>query len=202
VPADPAVWLAATQMTQTEVSLRLARFLHAEGLSASDVDVALTGYELTRHERPRFPVVRFLTERGFARCQGGEEWRGAYRLSGATHGLRLHSEPDAGDVVARLASGERFIAHVSRGLLADSRSPAEHKLLRGVLGRAITFEHTEPRDVQVVAVPRSKRFRLLAARWRGAVGVARAGVHILTVDRAGTVDGLPATLLPSMKATH
>src|SRR2546423_9461250 len=59
-PADPAVWLASNHMTQTEVSLRLAHYLIAQKLVTTDITVALTGYELTRQERPRFPVVRYL----------------------------------------------------------------------------------------------------------------------------------------------
>lgn len=83
---------------------------------------------------------------------------------------------------------------MSAGLLADSRSPAEHKLLRAAIGRAITFELAEPTDVMAAVVPRSRRMRELAVRWRAAQGVSRAGILILTVDRAGMVDGLPQEL--------
>jgi hypothetical protein len=43
--------------------------------------------------------------------------------------------PDDGDVVARLGTGRRLVALVSAGLLADSRSPAEHKLRETVARR-------------------------------------------------------------------
>jgi hypothetical protein len=189
-PPDPAVWLEANKMTQTEVSLRLARYLIAERMVASDVDVALTGYELTRQERPRFPVVRYLTERDFVRRSRSKDWRGDYKLNGAEHALHLHSQEDAGDVVATLVSGRRLVAHVSRGVLDATRSPAEHKLLRGALARTLTFA-AERSDVLAAAVPRSKRFRELAVRWRVAEGTIRAGILILTVDRLGVVDGFP-----------
>jgi hypothetical protein len=39
-------------------------------------------------------------------------------------------------------------------------------------------------------VPRSPRFRTLATEWRDTPAVVRAGLLILTVDRAGNVDGL------------
>jgi hypothetical protein len=191
-PTDPAVWLASNRMTQTEVSLRLAHYLIAQKLVTTDIIVALTGYELTRQERPRFPVVRFLCERGYVPQQQRDDWRGTYLLKGASHCLRLSDERESGndaDVVATLSSGRRLVAHVSRGALDATRSPAEHKLLRGALGRAVTCESAEANDLLAAVVPRSKRYRELAERWRVAEGVTRARVLILTVDRAGSVNG-------------
>jgi hypothetical protein len=70
---DPDPWLKASEMTQTEVSLRLARHLLAQKLAGSDVSVALTGYELTRRVPARrghgvalallFTICRGSTER-------------------------------------------------------------------------------------------------------------------------------------------
>src|SRR4051794_37323591 len=60
--ADPAVWLASTYMTQTELALRLARHLITSRLASGDVQVSLTAYELTRRGKPHFPVERFLVE--------------------------------------------------------------------------------------------------------------------------------------------
>lgn len=193
---DPKVWLAAHRMTQTEVSLRLARWLLDHHLVATEVSVALTGYELTRRDKPRFPVERYLAERGLRRADPGGEWRGAYSLDAVPFALRLHDDPREGDVVATLATGRRFVAHVSAGLLEPTRSPAEHKLLRGALARALTFEGSLPGDCPAAVVPRSSRFRKLAARWRATDGVRRAGIHILCVDRAGTVEGWPDDAAP------
>ena len=189
---DPAVWLAANRMTRTEASLRLARYLLAERRVASDVAVSLTGHELTRRERPRFPVVRYLAERDVVHRDRTDDWRGTYLMKGATHALWLHSESAGADVVATLASGRHFVGHVSAGLLDASRSPAEHTQLRSALARAFTYELAEPDDLAAAVVPRSTRFRALAVRWRAALGVSRAGILILTVDRAGAVGGLPA----------
>jgi hypothetical protein len=191
LPADPAVWLASNKMTQTEVCLRLAQYLLARRLTTTDVNVALTGYELTRRDRPRFPVTRFLTERGTQPKRLTDGWRGNYLLKGGAHALRLTNEPGIADVVTTLTSGARLLAHVSRGLLESSRSPAEHKLLRGAIGRAITCESAGPFDLLAAVVPRSKRFRELATEWRASEGARRARLLILTVDRAGNVDGLP-----------
>jgi len=193
---DPADWLAPHHMSATETSLRLARWLLARQLVVSDIDVALTGYELTRRDIPCFPVQRFLAERSVARLDEGaeEDWRGRYLLHGAAHALRLHSDRDEGDVVATLANGRRLVAQVSRGVVGETRSSAEHKMLRGVIGRAVTFEHYEPSDWGAAVVPRNARFRQLASRWRRTQLMERSGLLILTVDRAGMVDGFPLEL--------
>lgn len=44
-------------------------------------------------------------------------------MNGAVHPLRLHAEPDAGDVVTTLASGRRLVAQVGRGHLEATRRP-------------------------------------------------------------------------------
>ena len=197
---DPADWLAPHHMSATETSLRLVRWLLAEKLVISDIDVALTGYELTRRDMPRFPVERFLAERSVTRLDRGagdrDDWRGRYLLRGASHALRLHSDRDEGDVVATLVNGRRLVAQVSRGVVGETRSPAEHRMLRGVIGRAVTFEHYEPNDWGAAVVPRNARFRQLAARWRRTVPMERSGLLILTVDRVGMVDGFPLELRP------
>ena len=110
---------------------------------------------------------------------------------GSDHALHLSDATECPDLIATLTTGQTLKAHVSRGLLASTRSPAEHKLLRGAIGRAITCESAEPGDVLAAVVPRSRRFRELAVRWRAAEGAVRCRLLILTVDRAGTVDGFP-----------
>jgi hypothetical protein len=194
---DPADWLAPHHMSATETSLRLARWLLAGKLVVSDIHVALTGHELTRRNTPRFPVERFLAERAVSRLDRGaqDDWQGRYLLQGASHALRLHSDRDEGDVVATLVNGRRLVAQVSRGVVGETRSPAEHRMLRGVIGRAVTFEHYEPSDWGAAVVPRNARFRQLAARWRHTPPMERTGLLILTVDRVGTVDGFPPELM-------
>jgi hypothetical protein len=195
---DPADWLAPHHMSATETSLRLARWLLARKLVVSDIHVALTGHELTRRNTPRFPVERFLAERSVSRLDRGAEddWQGRYLLHGASHALRLHAVRDEGDVVATLVNGRRLVAQVSRGVVGETRSPAEHRMLRAVIGRAVTFEHYEPSDWGAAVVPRNARFRQLAARWRRTQLMERSGLLILTVDRVGMVDGLPPDVTP------
>jgi hypothetical protein len=189
-PKNPAVWLQANLMSRTEASLRLARYLLHNRLTSSDVHVSLTGYELTRREKPKFPVVRFLSERSCVREGLGDDWCGIYRMKDVDHDLILDSAPRTADVTATLLSKDRLVAHVSRGTLKSSRSSAEHKALRAVIGRALTFEHYQPTDIMAAVVPRSPRYRALAARWRQIPPIVRTGLLILTVDRSGRVHGL------------
>jgi hypothetical protein len=189
-PKNRAVWLTANLMSRTEASLRLARYLLHNRLTSSDVHVSLTGYELTRRWKPKFPVESFLRERLCVREGVGDDWRGTYAMKGADHMLTLDSAPRTADVTATLLSNDRLVAHVSRGTLKPSRSSAEHKALRAVIGRALTFEHYLPNDIMAAVVPRSPRYRALAARWRQILPIARTGLLILTVDRTGRVHGL------------
>jgi len=189
-PKNRSVWLTANIMTRTEVALRLARYLLHNRLTSSDVHVSLTGYELTRRWKPKFPVESFLRERSCVREGLGDDWRGTYTMKGADHVLTLDSAPRTADVTATLLSKDRLVAHVSRGTLKSSRSSAEHKALRAVIGRALTFEHYLPNDIIAAVVPRSPRYRALATRWRQLLPIARTGLLILTVDRTGRVHGL------------
>ena len=200
-PTDHNVWIADNHVTGTELSLRLALYLLEKNLVISDVHVALTGYELSRNCSPRFPVASYLCERGFAPVQQAlRDWRTTYMRrhpptpyatkDDAGFAIELSNSAATPDLVARLTSGATLRAYVSRGLLVSTRSPAEHKLLRGAIGRAITCESAERGDILAAVVPRSKRFRELAVRWRQTECALRARLLILTVDRAGNVDGL------------
>src|SRR3954464_8338798 len=91
-PPDPAVWLARNRVSQTEVSLHLGRTLLKSPIIDSNVVLTLAGYELTRSERPQFPVTRYLTEDlGFApKVNRPKKWVGHYALPGVDRRLVLH----------------------------------------------------------------------------------------------------------------
>ena len=200
-PTDHNVWVADNHVTGTELSLRLALYLLDKRLVSSDIHIALTGYELTRQCAPRFPVASYLADRGYApRHQARIDWRTTYTRQhpptayptkkDAGFAIELSDNAGTPDLVATMTSGATLRAYVSRGLIVSTRSPAEHKLLRGAIGRAITCESAERGDILAAVVPRSKRFRELATRWRQTECALRARLLILTVDRAGHVDGL------------
>jgi hypothetical protein len=189
---DPSVWLAQHRMSQTEVGLRVGAFLLSSGLATTTVVVLLAGYEMTRRERPQFPARRFLTDRlglttDIADASG---WRGTYYMKGRPHPLSLDWDKHAGHVATFLPSGQRLVVFVTAGLLRESRSPAEHTRFWRVLGRAIASPLTDATDLLAVCVPRSERYRKLAAEFRQAEGIVRSRLSVLTVDRTGYVDGL------------
>ena len=181
--------LSAVRMTQTEASLRLAISLLERRLTTSDVEVALTGGELTRKNKDYFPVRSFLRAQGFDTVTRGRDWRDTYTSDQTTFALVLHKRLGRGDVVTTLADGRRFAAEVCGGPLTETRSSTEHRLLRGVIARALTAEYAEPNDLMVAIVPRSERFRALAKRWRELPRVANTGIAIALIDRIGTIDG-------------
>lgn len=188
---DSREWLNAGRMSQTEASLRLAMSLLTRKLVASDVVVALTGGELTRARKPRFPVAAFLESLGFTETGEHPDWRGLYTSPAAEYPLDLHNRLGVGDVVAQLKMGRRLYAEVTGGPLKPTRSPSEHKLLRRTIGAALTAEHAFPDDIVVAVVPRSERFRELARSWRPLPRMCKADISIVIVDRAGTVTGCP-----------
>jgi hypothetical protein len=189
---DSRVWLKPNRMTQTEASLRLAVSLLNRRLVESDVIVALTGGELTRASKPRFPVIAFLRTLGYKPADEHTDWRTIYTSEKAEFGLRLHNRIGEGDVVAQLRSGNRLAAEVCGGPLEPTRSPTEHRLLRAVVARALTAEYSRTDDVLVAVVPRSERFRALARRWEELPRVAGTGISIVLVDRLGQARGCAA----------
>jgi hypothetical protein len=191
--AEPDVWLAQTRMSQTEVSLRLGRFLLRSPMVASNVVVTLAGYELTRQEQPQFPVMRYLTERlGFApKVNRPYKWRGHYALPGIERRLVLHLDPSFGHVCVRLATGNRLIVFVSGGTMGSKRGSSEHRTIHSTIGRAVVWGGARATDEIGICVPRSGRFRRAISEYRKADRVQRLGIHLLTVDRVtGDVSGL------------
>jgi hypothetical protein len=191
--ADPAVWLADTVMTQTEVALRLARHLIVSGVACSKVMVTLAGSELTRRENPQFPVDRFLTEHlGFSAGKlRKDSWEGSYMMKDRPHALvLLDRDRLEGHLTTRLANGERLIALASRGHISTVRGSAEHKCVQSAIGRAATRDCRAP-DVLAICVPRSKLFSKAVRVFREREGVKRLRLHLITVERHGAdVDGM------------
>jgi hypothetical protein len=203
--ADPAVWLADTVMTQTEVALRFACHLIISGVACSKVMVTLAGSELTHRENPQFPVDRFLTEHlGFTRRRlRKDSWEGSYIMKDRPHALvLLDRDRLEGHLTTRLANGERFIALASRGHTATVRGSAEHKCVTSAIGRAATWDCRAP-DVLAICVPRSKLFSKAVRVFRERPGVKRLRLHLFTVDRYGVdVDGMEGLAAQSRSRTH
>lgn len=190
---DPADWLADPCMTQTETALRLARALIVSGVAQARVVVTLAGNELTRRDMPLFPVDAFLIERlGFrAKRVRRNSWEGAYSMEGQRHSLvLLDRDRFEGHLTTKLGGRRRLVAFVTRGHIAGTRSSGEHKWVRGVIGRAATWD-AKPFDVLAVGVPRSAHFSKIVRTFREREGVRRLRLQLLTVDRhSGDVGGL------------
>lgn len=190
-------WQSPERMTHTEVSLRFAMYLVDRVGGAREVRVGLTAYELVRKDAPRMHLAGFLEPRGFDLTGHVRDWRGRYERRGSRTPsgtpptiVELHDRAGEGDVVARFHDGRRLIAEVSGGPVQPTRSPTEHRILRSVIGRAVTTECAMPRDVICAVVPRSERFRDLIRAWRSAQRLAASGVQLVMVDRIGQVHGL------------
>lgn len=184
-------WLKSERMSCTETVLRVAQQLIAHGLVSGDISVALGGTEVTRADRASFPVEEFLESFGFKKADAeSANWRGSYIEGKSQRSISLHDRSDVPQLVAPLARGGRLLLEASAGRLHPTKSPVEHKLLFGLIGRALCYEDVDSGDVLAIAVPRSPRFRQLIARFRKSPRLERTALVYYLVARGGDIDGL------------
>jgi hypothetical protein len=181
--------LADEKMSEAEVSIRLALYLLREQLTTSEVEVAIDGAQVQTGGTVHFELAKFLGSVGCS-PRGVASWQGHHSVSGCRAGIRIHSTPGRGDVVAKLQTGQTLRAECKKGPLLRSKSSQEYPLLREAIGQLMTVEQVGANDLLAVAVPYSVKFADLAARWRNAPLIRRLGLQLLTVDRAGGVSGL------------
>ncbi len=188
----PELEMSATQMSEAEVSLRLAIHLVISGQADSDVAVALDGAQVKIGQKQHFDVPGFLSSLGWMRkpTEDATRWQGTYCNSSATQNIVVHSQSGRGDVTATLASGESLVVEAKKGTIFRCKSSSEYRLLREALGQLLTLEAVPENSVLAVAVPHGERFVALAERWRQAPLVRRSGIRILTVSQTGDVFGL------------
>jgi hypothetical protein len=177
------------RMPEAEVSLRLAFWLVERDFAGEGIEVAIDGAQVRTGENVHFNLVDFLRAAGWAKECSSEEWQSTYKREGSAVALKVHANPGKGDVVARLRSGFTLRAECKKGPLSQSRRSEEYPLIREALGQLLTVEEVGDKDILAVAVPHTEKFAELALRWRKAPLVKRLGVRILTVARAGNVDG-------------
>jgi hypothetical protein len=184
-------WLKAERMSCTETVLRVAQQLIAHDLVSGDISVALGGAEVTRADRASFPVEEFLESFGFKKGDPeAANWRGSYIEGKSQRSILLHDRSDVPQLVAPLARGGRLLLEASAGPLNPTKSPVEHKLLFGLIGRALCYEDVDAGDVLAIAVPRSARFRQLIARFRKSPRLERTALVCYLVARGGDIDGM------------
>jgi hypothetical protein len=178
-----------TRMPEAEVSLRLASWLIREDLVAGPVEVAIDGAQVQTAGVVHFDLPAFLLRCGWVKVGSAAAWQCVYAHSEHPIGLRIHSTPGKGDVVAPLRAGGLLRVECKKGPLERSKSSQEYPLLREALGQLLTIDEVQTSDILAVAVPHSPKFAELAARWRCAPLVRRFGIRILTIDSAGGVTG-------------
>lgn len=187
--------VTAQRMCQTEVALRLARCLAESSLMDRGIHVVLGGAEVNRRgDDTEFPVARYLSRWGFSRDRSRRgvqpPWIGFYTNKRTSRKLLLNFNRADTHLMAFFATGQRLIVHCTAGNVGATRSPAELHDLNRAIGRAIGWYGTQAEDVIAVCTPRTERFRKLAAERSQFVGVQRAGLRFLHVDRGGTLTGL------------
>lgn len=179
------------KMPEAEVSLRLAAWIIDQGIADGKVEVAIDGAQVQVRDTVHFDLTGFMGQAGWSKQVVGSAWQ-CYWVNPNKHvGIRIHSTPGQGDVVAKLRSGHTLRAKCKKGPLTRSASSQEYPLLREALGQLITIGEVSEKDILAVAVPYSAKFNELAERWRKAPLISRFGISILTVDQSGSVLGFP-----------
>jgi hypothetical protein len=144
-------------------------------------------FPLRRNTIERCPTLSVSANRGALQAA---TWRGSY-IEGKSHrSISLHDRTDVPQLVAPLARGGRLLLEASAGPLNPTKSPVEHKLLFGLIGRALCYEDVDAGDVLAIAVPRSARFRQLIARFRKSPRLEKTALVSYLVARGGDIDGM------------
>lgn len=178
-----------TRMAEAEVSLRLAEWLIKNKLVTAPVEVAIDGAQVKTGDLIHFDLPGFLLRTRWEKVGTAAAWQCSYVHPDYATGLRIHSRPGKGDVVASLCEGGVLRVECKKGPLERSKSSQEYPLLREALGQLLTVKEVQPSDVLAVAVPHSAKFSDLASEWRKAPLIKKFGIRILTVNQAGEVYG-------------
>lgn len=189
------------RMCQTEVALRLGRHLAESPLLEGDVYLKLGGAELKRrHDKPFNPAT-YMSRWGYTKDAGRAEadppWIGFYSHKRHARKLLLNFDKFDAHIMAFFKGGRRLIVHCGGGDLEGTRSPAEVHEVHRMMGRAVGWHGTKLDDVIAICTPRTERFRKLTAEKSDSIGVKRAGLRFLHVDRGGGVMGLGEDLIGS-----
>ena len=178
------------KMSEVEVSIRLAIYLVKSGKVDSPISIAIDGAQVKTSGTVHFAMSEFMCSQGW-NVDGapGSRWQGVYKHREYQWSIQVHSNAGQGDVTARLRSGHMFVAESKKGPLVRARNSSEYPLIREALGQLLTMESIPDNPFLAVAIPAGERFMELAARWRNAPLVHRAGIHLLTVSQDGDVQG-------------
>lgn len=185
------------QISEAEVSLRLAFFLLDRNLTRSDVSVAIDGAQIKTGKEIHFDIRGFLARNGYQQEGKDSRWQGRYRKPGDCFSVVVHCLPGKGDVVATLYNGRILRAESKKGPLAGSKSSPEYPLMREAIGQLMTLEEIGESDFLVVAVPESAKYRKLIDRWGRAPLIERLRIQFITVDARGLVRGLNIEMPPN-----
>lgn len=185
----PEIQLSDTQMTEAEVSLRLATYILQLPGASNSVDVALDDQHRISAGKIIFPIAEFLIAEGWTltKPQGKQPWQGVYERG--DHSILLTPESRGGDVVATIG-GRRLRAECKKGPLVKTKGNPQNKLIHEAIGQLMTVETVDATDVLVVAIPQSAPCRAKVV-WEQRPLMRRIGILLALVGRDGTVEGLP-----------
>jgi len=182
--------LPEEKMPEAEVTLRLAIALIENDHVFGDVQAAIDGAQVKTGNTVHFPIVEFLNANGWESNSQNDRWQAKYSNFKYQASIIVHSSAGEGDLVADLKIGRKLRVESKKGPLKRSKSSQEYPLIREAIGQLVTVEHASPTDLLAVAVPKSEKFESLAEQWRERPIMKSTGLHIITIGRDNSINGL------------
>lgn len=178
------------RMPEAEVTIRLVMFLIENSHTDEDVVCAIDGAQVKVGATIIFPIVEFLSSKGWSVSNQGEKWQCSYIHREYSRKIVIHSSAGEGDLVSNLNEGTTLRVESKKGPLKTRPGSQEYPLIREAIGQLMTTEHVDDNDLLAVAVPESPKFLDLAIQWRSRPLMKSAGILILTISRNDQVTGL------------
>ncbi len=178
------------RMPEAEVTLRLAMFLIENAHTNEDVVCAIDGAQVKVGSKVIFPILEFLSSKGWYRPSGEGRWQYGYKNEDYEQKIIVHSSAGEGDLISKLNNGYTLRVESKKGPLITKPGSQEYPLIREAIGQLMTVEHANDNDILAVAVPESEKFINLATQWRKRPLMQQSGIHIVTVNRLNQITGL------------
>lgn len=174
-------------MQEAEVSLSVALYYIARGLTREDVRVSLDGAHIKTGDTIHFDIYGFLASHNCQKVSGViDSWQGTYEVEGYEQKLLISSTPGVGDVNITTVDGKHLYVESKKGK-EKNRSNSQYPLMREAIGQLMTGCQLDENVVPVVAVPYSEKSYELACRWSQLKQIHLVGIRFMLVHENGSV---------------
>ena len=172
-----------SNMTEPEVSLRIAMFYIEGRKTFEDVIVSIDGAHVKINETVYFNVEEFLLENGYIKCENSDKWQGKYRNEQHLPAIIVTSRSGIGDVLVNLNDGRSLYIESKK---FKKQGGGEYSAMHEAIGQLITGCPDD--KIPVVAVPYNEKSMELAKRWSIKSRICNAGIRFVLVHEDGVYE--------------